>query len=343
VVLALLILGTSMVLAGQALQSPADGPPGSTPRPGSTSQPGTTPAVGAMPVPSAPALNPPEQALVTSASIDVTGTLPGGLPRDGSHRLRIYINGDLVRERRLPRRDAFRVDSVPLRQGENAVQAAIVGPGGESLHSAPVAVSRDDVAPVIRLMEPRDGATIHSDTQLLRGRSEAGAALEISNRATSQTWEVIADADGRFEVALSLALGRNRIAVHARDEAGNRSRASIDVVREEGVAAVDLSLSRDTLAMDALPTALNLTARITDELGAAVDGAEVTFSISPPGQSTTTYRTTSSNGVAVWRAVRVPREGTASGPGFATVLVALPSGRTLQGSARFTIRAAASD
>jgi hypothetical protein len=339
-VLALLILGTSIVLAGQALQSPADGPLGSTPRPGDNPQPGSTPAIGAMPVPSAPVLNPPEQALVTSASVELTGTLPEGLLRDGSHRLRIYVNGELVRERRLPRRDAFKVDSVPLRQGENAVQAAIVGPGGESLHSSPVAVTRDDVAPIIRLMEPRDGVTVHSDTQLLRGRSEAGAALEITNRATSQAWEATADDDGRFEVALSLALGRNRIAVHARDVAGNRSRASIDVVREEGAAAVNLSLSRDTLAMEALPTALNLTARITDELGAAVDGAEVTFSISPPGQSTTTFRTTSSNGVAVWRAVRVPREGTSSGPGFATVLVALPSGRTLQGSARFTVQAA---
>jgi hypothetical protein len=334
IVLALLLLGTSVVLAGRALEGPAPGSPAGTPATGS----GPPPVVNPIPIPPAPVLAAPTEVLVTTDAVEVSGTLPANLPRDGTYRLRIYVNDELARERRLPRRNSFSVRAVPLQQGENEIRAAIAGSGGESLHSAPISITRDDIAPIIRIGAPRAGDTVHDEEAVLRGRTEAGATLLIRNRTTGQELELVGAEDGRFEASIPLVMGSNEIALQARDAAGNRSQATVNIVREEGAAAVELILSRDSLAISTLPTSITLTARITDEAGAPADDADVTFSFSPPGQPTTTFRARSSDGVATWRRVRIPREAAVTGQGFATVLVTLPSGRTLQESARFSIR-----
>jgi hypothetical protein len=333
---ALLLAGVSVVFAGQALQPPAaDRSPdaAATGRPaGAATATPTAPAI----LPVAPTLDQPAADLVTTAEVVISGRLTEDLPRDGRYRLRLYINGELVRDRRLPRRNAFTLPAVPLSEGDNSITAAVTGPAGESLHSAPIAIELDTQAPPVTLSEPAAGVVYTPET-VVRGRSEPGVTLSVSNRSNRAGATLVVADDGAFEVALALAAGRNDILVEARDRAGNASRASVTVERRDGRAAVSLSLTRRTIALAALPAMMTIRARIVDPAGQPVDGAEVTFTFSPPGLPTSTHVDTSRAGMVTWAGVRIGRDGAQRGQGLVAVLVVMPDGTTLQESEFFTI------
>ncbi|HSH21703.1 MAG TPA: hypothetical protein VK992_03685 [Candidatus Caenarcaniphilales bacterium] len=346
--LGLLVLGTSIVLAGGALDGPRsgaghrrspDGATGTGPPRSAGAGTGAPTSSGALApaVPPPPTLVAPTAQLVTADVADIGGTLPAGIPRNAAYRLRIYVNDELARERPIPPRAAFNVRAIPLEQGENSIRASLVGPDGEGPHSEPVFITLDDTAPAIEVLEPDPGATVHSEDVMIVGRSETGANVTVTNQTTGR--QIVSTArDGSFEAVFTLDLGLNDFSLEALDAAGNRSETRLRIIREETSAGVNLTLSHDQLAMEALPETITLTAYVSDDSGAPVDGADVTFSLSPPGQPTSTYRATTNAGVATWRAARVPREGAVTGRGFATVMVVLPAGRALQGSATFTIR-----
>ena len=162
--------------------------------------------------------------------------------------------------------------------------------------------------------------------------------MTLTNAATADEVKVVGNNDGRFEATIALATGSNALTLVARDAVGNRRRVTLTIIREDGEASVRLTVSRESIALLELPASMSLSAFITDASGAPADGADVTFSMSVPGQSTITFPTTSSAGVAVWNGVRLPREGALTGQGFATVLVTLPTGQSVQGSATFSVR-----
>jgi hypothetical protein len=333
---ALLLAGVSVVFAGQALQSPAtDSPSATLP----TSRPGAaataTPAQPAL-LPAAPRLEPPAEEVVSVAEVDIAGRLAEELPRDGRYRLRIYVNGELVRDRRLPRRDAFTLPAVPLAEGANSITIAVSGPAGESLHSAPIEIELDSEPPPVRLSEPQAGVVYAAETTV-RGTSEPGATLTVSNRASRASATLVVPDDGRFEVGLALAQGRNDILVEARDRAGNTNRASVAVERRDGQASVRLSLTRRSIGLAALPATMTIRVRVLDQAGQPVDGAEVTLTFSPPGLPTITHVDTSRDGAVTWAGVRIARDGAQRGQGLVAVLVVMPDGTSLQESEFFTI------
>lgn len=329
IALALLLVGGSLVLANQALDQG---------RPGGAEQGGHTPA----PVPPAPALLPLEQTLLARASVDLVVELPGGLAPRGDYRLRIYVNGEPAREERLPPEALAKVDDVPLHQGANRITAAIHGPRGESLHSAALQVERDDVAPAIEMTSPQAQRAIYTEQAALRGRSEPLALISVRNVTTGQEQETEADTNGRWEVRLDLALGRNVVTLRSRDRAGNRSRASVRLERVESQASVSLEVRPAELEVADLPATLRLVARVRGLRGEPLDGAAVTFSLSAPGQQTLTYTTTTRDGLASWSDIRVPRDGAREGQSLATVMVLLDDGQgdllRLQESASIRIR-----
>lgn len=346
--LALALLGTSIVLAGQVLDAPPAVPgksvvPGSSvaagsPPGGSSSSASARPSSEPTAALAAPALEPPDLSLVAAAAIDVSGTLPAGLPRDGTVDLRVYVNDVLERQRRLPDRDEFVVRSVPLRQGENQIVAVLHSSDGEGHRSAALVVTRDDVAPRIRLDEPSRGATITEDDVTLAGTTEPGALLTVANATNSREVSTTADDEGSFAVSIGVDAGPNVLTMIAVDAAGNRGREELTVTAGESSAQVSLTVSDETISLSRLPATVTLTVHVFGEDGAPVDGADVTFSLSQPGQPTVTYRAASDDGTAEWRNVRLPRGGARAGQGFATAMVVLPAGTTLQASATFTVR-----
>jgi hypothetical protein len=319
VALAVLLVGASAVIAGQFLQgekrSPAD----------AAATASATP-INDGPPPPAPTLLRPPATLVTTALIDVDVALPAQLvsPRPDGYRLRVYVNDEIVRERRLPDESPTRVREVPLQQGENRITAAIVAPsGGEGLHSSPLLVTRDDQPPVIHIVAPADGERVFLEELPIRGRTEPGAHVSLTNTATGEELELSAGSDGRFAALIPLATGSNTLSLRAQDAAGNRSRASISVVRARSAATVVLEVRPESVRLQDLPLTLTLLATVSGVDGRPVDGAEVTFSMSVPGQSTMTYGTTTDGGRAAWYGLRVPRDGALAGQGLATVMVTL--------------------
>jgi hypothetical protein len=331
---ALVLLGVSVVLAGHALAPPDE--PGRSATPVAAS-PGESPPSVPDVLPVAPELLAPETALTAEPGIELRGRLNEDLPRDGRYRLRIYVNGELALDRRLPRRQNFSVARVPLSEGANSITAAIAGPLGESLHSAPVAIELDSTPPGLGLQEPPSGAVVYGEAVVVRGNSEAGASLTLANRATGWQSPVEVGADGRFEATVALAVGVNDVRAEARDAAGNVTRANLSVERRDGSPSVTLTLSRDRLALAELPTTISLRARVLDPAGLPVDGADVTLSISPPGLPTFTHHAATSAGTVTWSAIRLSRDGAQRGEGLVTVMVVLPDGTTIQQSAFFTI------
>jgi hypothetical protein len=289
---------------------------------------------GELPAP--PAIEDPPPGLTTAELVDVTIRLTQDLPRDGRFRLRLYVNGELLRDRRLPRRNVFAFPDVPLVEGVNSITTAVSGPNGEGLHSRPLELERDTTPPTITVLDPPPGA-IYAEEVTIRGTAEPGSMLEVTNRANLTGASLSIGTDGTFEFSLALSRGHNDIVLESRDAAGNTHRTRLSLERREGSASVSLSVPTGSIAFDSLPTTLTIRARVFDPAGEPIDGAEVTLSISPPGLPTQTHVAISRGGMVTWSRVRIAREGAQTGQGLVTVLAVLPSGETLQESQFFTI------
>jgi hypothetical protein len=73
--------------------------------------------------------------------------------------------------------------------------------------------------------------------------------------------------------------------------------------------------------------------------GKPADGVNLTFSISPPGQTTVTRQTkTADDGSASWNEFPLTVPGAQAGRGLVTALATLDDGETVAGSATFLFR-----
>lgn len=318
----LLLVGGAIAFAGGAL-GPGNGGPGVRP--------------SSRPLP-APALLTPTETLTRAAKVDLTLTRPTGLSADAEYVVRLYVNDELIRERSLPRQEQFVLADVPLVEGENAIRAALASDDEQGESGPALTIVRDTTAPVIRVTRPEPNSTVYTETEALRGRTEAGATLTVTDSATGQELETILDADGRFETALELNLGPNSLTLFSRDPAGNEASAHVTITRTESLASMTLIVSARQLKVSDLPQRLAATAVIQDERGRPVDGAEVTFSLSPPNATTMTYRTTSAGGRARWPSLEIGSLDSPLGTWLVTVLAVLPSGAELRDDESVIVR-----
>ncbi|MEO6351241.1 MAG: Ig-like domain-containing protein [Candidatus Limnocylindrales bacterium] len=316
-----LLAGAGLAFAGGALDSRT---------PGRTAVPTTAP-------PPAPALAPPGVTLLRAARTDLNVMLPGGLDRERSYVLNVYVNDTLVREHPVLADARFEVRDIPLEQGANDIVAALVSDGRVGAMSPEITITRDDIAPLIRISRPTDGAIVYSAAETLRGRTEPGADLAITNESTGEVAEARTAADGRFEAPLYLEMGSNNFRLESEDAAGNRSSVRFVVTRAVSLASINIGVSRRAVALAELPTTISVRAVIRDEVGEVADGATVTFSVSPPNRATTTYETTSVDGIAKWPQIVVTGDQRAIGNWLITVRVVLASGEVVRGDAAVVV------
>jgi hypothetical protein len=319
----LLLIGGSIALAAGTLEERGHGASPAAPTPAS---------------PAPPALAAPGQAITRQAQVSVSGTAPAGLASDQSYRVRIYVNDGQAAEQRLRGDGQFTVDDVPLEEGPNELTATIVGDGGESAPSVPIAITRDDIAPVIRVNQPSPDAPVYAATVTLRGRTEAGADMTIVDEASDLNLDSQVTPDGRFEADVDLSVGDNWLLLRSQDPAGNLARTRIDIVRAASLASISLSVSPGNAALSDLPLRVSIVASIRDEQDQPVDGAQVTFGLSPPDRATQTYLTTSTGGTAEWPHLTIEDDGHAAGDWLVTVLAVLPSGTELRDSQTFSLQ-----
>jgi len=274
--------------------------------------------------------------MTRSAEIDLAVSLPEGLRSDQEYRVRIYVNDVMVRERPLPATERFRVENVPLEQGDNDLRAALVSGGGEGQRSAPVAITRDDIAPEIHLISPRSGERVHTAEHLLTGRTEAGADISIGGRSGNPIRATV-DSSGRFEALLELAIGQNPLTLRSEDPAGNVAQDRIVIVRADSDASLVLTIFPTELDYSSLPARLQITAMVRDERGQPIDDALVTFGLSPPSLATTTHRATTSAGTVSWTGVDIPAAASSKGIWLVTALVTLSTGAELRADESLTV------
>jgi glucodextranase-like protein len=335
-VIAAVALGAFVVLAGTGILAVTFGAAGNSlgslagrvfPSPPS---PSPTPAAALR----APRLLAPEAPLAQTAAADVRGMLPDGVRGMRGVRIRIYVNDRKAKEQAVGQRTAFAVRGVPLVNGENEIRASLVGPSGESDLSNVIDMVYDIIPPAVAISDPLDGGVVNAGSVTVRGTTEPGSTVSITN-ATNHKSATGAVTNGRFTITVALAEGQNALTITAVDRGENRTQRQLKVVKGEGVLKVALSLSRTLLYRARLPETLKASVSVLDPDARPIDGARVTFSISPPGLPTSTFETTTVEGSASWT-ITVPREGVMAGKGFATVLVVLPDGRLVRDTVRFS-------
>lgn len=286
----------------------------------------------------APLLTAPEQPYTRQDAWEVQGSLPDAVVGRPGYRVRVFVNGELSRTRRVTEGERFRVGGLTLRPGENRITAVLRGPDGDGPPSEPVTVVLDQEPPPIVITSPTEGQVVNGDSMQIEGTTQPGSRVRIRNVSRGRAVIARADQEGNFAGEVPIARDGNTIVLTATDPAGNQEQARVAVTKGDGVLEARLSLSATRFRLEGLPAALTMRVTVRDPDGAPVEGAAVTFSLSTPGQPTSTYEdVTVVNGTANWSSVTIPASGALTGTGLVTALVVLPDGKTLRATAEFEV------
>jgi len=288
----------------------------------------------------APSIVGPRSAVTRQSSVTLTVELIED--PEGRASVRLYRAERVIAEARVRGDSAVELRDVPLKRGRNIIAATVVSAKGESARSADIVVDRDDAPPELAIGEPAAGSVINAPSVVVRGVSEPAAAVTVTGITRGQVSPVTVPAtvaqDGSFEAMVELAVGPNRLSLRATDGAGNETVASLLLIGGDGRPEARLGLTSSLFYIRRLPQTVSLSVRVVDADGTAIATAPVVFSLSPPGQPTSTYRTTVAHGVATWPDVSLPQDGAQPGEGFATAQVTLPDGSILRAVASFEFR-----
>jgi hypothetical protein len=308
-----------------AIVSPSDG--------GSSGLTGTAPSPSPSPVsttldtrvPTAQPqiVDPRDDDVEAEWMIDVEVKLPDeALPRR-TLELVILRDGEVVQSLRRPETGTtVTVTDVPLpHPGQHTLTAALQGPGGLGPPSAPVTVTQDVDAPVLRITSPEDGLRTYDTIVIVRGTSEPGVRLTVANEASGRGEEVSVSPAGTFETRVQLEPGRNRITVTSEDAAGLKRRERVVVVAEDGSPHLEVKVDPKSVAASELPRRIKVSVRATDPEGQPLEDASVWFSVEGAGWEASDFEAqTNAEGRASW-AVELTRAGPGGGDSDPTLSV----------------------
>ena len=170
----------------------------------------------------------------------------------------------------------------------------------------------------------------------MSGKTQATSTIAVRNDLNGSAANTQASATGAFKVDIDIATGSNALSITSTDPAGNETTVVVTVKRGGGALTAKLALSNVRISQSKLPETLVITLTVTDVGGGAVNGAQVDFSISPPGQPTSTFQTITASGKAKW-SVSIPKFGTTKASGIVTARVTLNDGRVVSTSAGFSV------
>ncbi len=284
-----------------------------------------------------PLLERPATDVLRASGWELRGRLPPGVAGADGFYLRVYVNGQLARERNVPESTSFAIAGVPVPEGRSRIAASIEGPGVKSGMSEEIEILFDGTPPPLTVEVPKQGEPVTGERVVVRGKAESGARITVDNATTGVSAVTVAAEDASFAVEVALDPGPNSLKIRAGDAAGNTMEKRVDVVHRQSDLVARLTLSRSVFARSELPAPVSITVSVSDRRGSAVNGGAVTFSLSPPGLPTSTFETTTRNGRAVWAHVTIPKEGALPGEGLVTVRVVLPDGESVQQIAHLTI------
>jgi hypothetical protein len=297
--------------------------------------PSPTPEASTPAPPSPPRLIAPARAATGEPHWDLNVALPPEVVGRKGYRIRVYVDGQLARQARVPRdTGTFVVAEVPLERGWNRLTASFLGPLGEGPRSSTVRILYDAAPAPLTIEEPRNGQVINAEEVIVRGTTQPDSTVTVRNARTGKLAIDTAE-EGRFEVKVEMGPRVNRLTVEVIDPGGHKTTQRLRVKQGDGKLSARLTISAAVMSADALPRSVTLRVAVRDPDGRRVNDAKVVFSISPPGLPTSTYEAVTKKGDAVWPVV-ITDQATV-GDGLATVHVELVSGETLRDTVRFRL------
>ena len=275
----------------------------------------------------APTLEAPDEPYTNQPTVDLNVTLPTAVVGQAGTRVRIYLaigkgNPGVAREIAVGSSPRLLVPGLALSAGTNTFTATILGPTDlESEASAAVTYILDTTKPKITITAPSANAVVNATTAQVVGKTQARSMLSIHNQTTNATVAGAADANGAFSIAVPIGPGSNQIQVTATDPAGNVNAASLTVRRGTGKLTANLSASFYQVRLAKLPKQVQLFVTVTDPNGRALQGAQVTFTLTIPRVPaiTSSIMTTSTTGKASFTTT-IPK-GADAGQCSVTVIV----------------------
>ncbi len=122
----------------------------------------------------------------------------------------------------------FAAARVPLAPGANNIDIVARDAAGNA-STARITLVRDDLAPRLTIAAPLSGSETAESAIVVRGTAEDKRLAEVTVNGAPASVTGTA-----FQARVALVEGPNRLAVVARDAAGNRSEAALDVIRTAG-------------------------------------------------------------------------------------------------------------
>lgn len=283
----------------------------------------------------APVLDAPAESYTNQPSVDLIGTVPADVVGNTDDRIRIYVaigNGASAPITELPVGDSqhFLVPDLKLSEGTNIFQATIIGADDrESERSAAVSYILDTSKPRITVKSPKNKAIVNAKAVQIVGQTQARSALSARNATTNTTVNGSADGAGAFAIVVPLGTGTNTIQITATDPAGNVNTATMTLRHGTGVLTAHLSASAYRIRVSKLPEPVTLVVIVTDPDGRALAGADVTFTLTVPGEPpiASSQITTSSTGRASF-STNLPRGATKGEVQVAAVIETPKDGNT---------------
>lgn len=165
-----------------------------------------------------PSLNPYFEA-TNSAKITVSGV------GEKDATVVVYVNDEEIADVETDKDGKFSAKNIPLKVGDNAIQAKILKDRLESSLSALMKVTYIKDAPKLDISSPKDGDKFYSDEKDIRiqGTTDPDNRVNVNDRMA------IVGMDGKFNFSVHLSDGENKFTVKAVNPAGNTTQSEIKV------------------------------------------------------------------------------------------------------------------
>jgi hypothetical protein len=184
----------------------------------------------------------------------------------------------------------------------------------------------DQSKPKVSVISPKNNAQVKKATVTVKGKSQAGAEIRLTNAANGAIATTVVGQDNLWETTLAIADGGNAITVTARDPAGNENTTELNVRKGSGRLTATLTSSAYRFKASKLPRNITLSVAVTGPDGLRLSSATALFTISVPGLEAIVSGEvpTNKSGVATF-STTIPA-GATPGGGLATVLVTSGNG-----------------
>ncbi len=160
-------------------------------------------------------------AFTSASSVLLQGHVPSfALAPD--RRVEIALNGRVI-ARTDPDAAGRFAQQLALRDGENTVVITLLA-GSTVGASTSATTVFDNTPPALAIVRPKAGETVQGETVVVEGKTEPGSRVTVNERV------VAAAPDGTFSESFTAAAGALTIEVVTRDQAGNETKAKLDVI-----------------------------------------------------------------------------------------------------------------